>query len=73
VVIANMAGTLVAGSELSDGSTEGAIYFHFEDAGTGFILWREAFDGAGFHDRRRSTLVVRLRAVKLWIDQEPEQ
>jgi hypothetical protein len=72
VLIANMLGTLQAGSELSADDSEGAVFFHFENAGTGFVLARESFTGAGWHQDDESVLVVRLRAVSLWIDPDPE-
>lgn len=69
VMIGHMAGVLVAGSELNaEGSEDGAVFFHFEDRGTGFILSRETFTGAGWSAEDRSVLIVRLGVVSLWID-----
>jgi non-ribosomal peptide synthetase component F len=74
VMLANMTGRLRAGAELSPDDTEGAaVYFHFEDAGTGFLLTRAHFKGGGWHEQDPSTLLVRLGAVTLWIDQEPDE
>jgi hypothetical protein len=72
-MIGNMAGTLRAGTEFEAHGEEGAVYFHFEDAGTGFILARQHFSGAGWHEEDPSTLVVRLGAVSLWIEQETDR
>jgi hypothetical protein len=74
VMLANMTGRLRAGAELSPDDTEGpAVYFHFDDAGTGFLLARAHFEGGGWHEQDPSTLLVRLGAVTLWIDQDPDE
>jgi hypothetical protein len=70
IMIANMLGTLRAGTELEAAGEEGAVFFVFEDGGTGFILARQHFAGGGFHEDDPSTLVVRLGAVSLWIEQQ---
>lgn len=67
VMIGHMAGQLRAGVERSADGTDGAVFFHFEDGKTGFVLSRETFSGAGWHADDLSLLVVRLGDVSLWI------
>lgn len=49
-IVASMRGTLAAGVDLSDAEDGGAIYFRFEDPGTGFVIARDAFRRAGLLD-----------------------
>ena len=67
-LIANLAGCLAASSELSS-DAEGSVFFHFEDGESGFAVSRYTFRGA--QADADSLLVVRLAAVRLWIDLEP--
>lgn len=71
IMIASLAGTLGAGTELEAAGEEAAVFFAFEDGATGFILARQHFTGGGWHESDPSTLVVRLGAVSLWIEQGP--
>lgn len=68
VMIAHLAGVLAAGSEVSEADHEGAVFFHMEDGGTGFLLSPETYAGAGWSAESDGALVVRLGAVSLWIE-----
>ena len=70
IMLASMSGRLRSGSELSPDVAEGPLYFHFEDAGTGFILSRENFAGADFSGKGPAILVVRLGPVQFWIEED---
>jgi hypothetical protein len=57
VMVATIAGRLTGGEELSDGGV-GAVAFTFADAKAALVLAPECFEGAGWHERDRATLVV---------------
>lgn len=70
VMIAHMTGKLLAGSELSEGEHEGAVFFQVADPGSGFILARESYAGAGWSIAAPATLILRLGPVALWVERE---
>ena len=67
VTVAMIIGRLAGASELSEGGVD-AVMLTFADTSAAFTLARCAFAGAGFHECRRSTLLVRQGAVNLWIE-----
>ncbi|WP_028061185.1 hypothetical protein [Candidatus Solirubrobacter pratensis] len=71
VMLANLYGPLLAGADLSEGTTD-AIFVQVGNAGSGFIVAPETYAGAGWSGSRTDTLVIRLGAVSLWISVEPE-
>ena len=68
VTIAAIEGTLAGGHDLTAGETA-AVAFTCVGMTAGFVIARDLYRGAGFHRRQRSTLVVRLGTVDLWIQQ----
>lgn len=68
-MVANLAGRLRSGSELSPDAAEGPVYFHLDDGGTGFMLARDSFVRAELH-ADGSLLVVQTGTVELWIEHD---
>ena len=69
ILIGSMVGTLRDGQELDAPGEEPAVFFTFKDGGTGFILARQHFSGAGWHQDNPAELAIRLGAVSLWVQQ----
>jgi hypothetical protein len=45
------------------------MFFRFDDRGSGFILARQHFAGAGWHESAPDrTLVIPLGALALWVE-----
>ena len=70
VMVATVAGELVAGSDLSaGGERDGAVYFQLGGVGgSGFFLSPGAFRGAAWHDEEETVLAVEVGSVRLLID-----
>ena len=72
VMLANLYGPLLSGSDLSGGTTD-ATFVQVGNSGTGFIVAPETYEGAGWSDARRDTLVIRFGAVSVWVSvEDPE-
>ncbi|MDA0163136.1 hypothetical protein OM076_22875 [Solirubrobacter ginsenosidimutans] len=72
VTIAILDGLLAGGEKLSDGGVD-AVAVAFADATAGFLITAALLDGAGWDERDRATLVVRMGPVTLWIALEADQ
>jgi hypothetical protein len=68
VSVAAMEGVLAAGELLEEGADAGVMVFRLAGVPAAFMVMPAVYGGAGFSAQRRSTLVVRLGPLRLWIE-----